>query len=593
MLRKSNLKTKFKLIEKLVIVLLIISLTCTNLLIVGNALISYAIDSNLDSQNENTINENVKFDTFFDGGNGNTHYLVYDVNNAEKQMYMNLSVKDGYLKDAVIEFNDMNYTISNIIDESEILQGATNNKLTLRQIDTNTNVNLILTINKILEEKMDINNLDRNSKVVLKGIYVDNNGEEQNIEKEILLNVKLTGKYDVELKQFANSYLLFNDNNKTKALISVKLEAGLKQTENRLPIKNTKIEIEVPKLNGIEAEDARILTKGTQATNGKTIEEIKQEENNTNYDAEKGILTIETENKENDGKIWNGNGIDEYVITYIYPAEAISQIGDNILTSKINAEIDMYYGAKIEGVTQGNILLKEQFGQMVSLELGTKESKMNKGKMYANSQREEKEYETVYNMEIKANIEEKDLVDGIRISDLGESFEDNRGSKYATTIGDQTYTYYKKIKVSKANFEEVLGIDGKITIYDGNGNILGEINKDTKVENEKYVFEGLAENVGHITLETTKPVKEGTISIEYEKAIRKDLPYTKEQLRNFVKFNVSANIVEKQGENYIQIENKSDSIELEETNTKANIEIGKDTLSTIVNNENVEIKIIY
>ena len=591
MLRKSNLKTKFKLIEKLVIVLLIISLTCTNLLIVGNALISYAIDSNLDSQNENTINENVKFDIFFDEGNGNTHYLVYDVNNAEKQMYMNLSVKDGYLKDAVIEFNDMNYTISNIIDESEILQGATNNKLTLRQIDTNTNVNLILTINKILEEKMDINNLDRNSKVVLKGIYVDNNGEEQNIEKEILLNVKLTGKYDVELKQFANSYLLFNDNNKTKALISVKLEAGLKQTENRLPIKNTKIEIEVPKLNGIEAEDARILTKGTQATNGKTIEEIKQEENNTNYDAEKGILTIETENKENDGKIWNGNGIDEYVITYIYPAEAISQIGDNILTSKINAEIDMYDGAKIEGVTQGNILLKEQFGQMVSLELGTKESKMNKGKMYANSQREEKEYETVYNMEIKANIEEKDLVDGIRISDLGESFEDNRGSKYATTIGDQTYTYYKKIKVSKANFEEVLGIDGKITIYDGNGNILGEINKDTKVENEKYVFEGLAENVGHITLETTKPVKEGTISIEYEKAIRKDLPYTKEQLRNFVKFNVSANIVEKQGENYIQIENKSDSIELEETNTKANIEIGKDTLSTIVNNENVEIKI--
>ena len=66
MLRKSNLKAKFKLIEKLVIVLLIISLTCTNLLIVGNALVSYAIDSNLDSQNENTINENIKFDTFLE-----------------------------------------------------------------------------------------------------------------------------------------------------------------------------------------------------------------------------------------------------------------------------------------------------------------------------------------------------------------------------------------------------------------------------------------------------------------------------------------------------------------------------------------------
>ena len=591
MLKGRNLKSKYKLLEKILVVLIIVSLTFTNLLIVGNALISYAIDSNLDSQNESTTNENVKFDTFFNEGNGKTHYLVYDVNNAEKQMYINLSIKEGYLKDSVIEFNDMNYNISNIIDENGIVQGATNNKLTLRQIDTNTNANLILSINDVIEDKMEKDNLDKNIKVKLKGTYVDNKGEEKNIEKEILLNIKLTGKYEIELKQIANSYLLFNDNNETKALISINLEAGLKETENKLPIKETKLEIEVPKLNGIEPEDARVLTRGTQATNGKTIEEIKQEENITNYDKQNSILTIETENNEDEGKVWNGKGIDEYVITYIYPIEAISKDLENILTSKIKAEMEFYDGNKIQGETQGNILLKEQFGQMLTLKLNTKENKINKGKMYANSQREEKEYETVYNMEVKANIEEKDLIDGIRISDLGESFEDKNGNKYATSIGDQTYTYYKKIKISKANFEEVLGLDGKITIYDGNGNILGEINKDTKVENEKYVFEGLAENVGHITLETTKPVKEGTISIEYEKAIRKDLPYTKEQLRNFVKFNVSANIVEKQGENYIQIENKSDSIELEETNTKANIEIGKETLSTIVNNENVEIKI--
>ena len=88
----------------------------------------------------------------------------------------------------------MNYTISNIIDESEILQGATNNKLTLRQIDTNTNVNLILTINKKLEEKMEINDLDRNSKVVLKGIYVDNNGEETKYRKRNIIKCKINRK---------------------------------------------------------------------------------------------------------------------------------------------------------------------------------------------------------------------------------------------------------------------------------------------------------------------------------------------------------------------------------------------------------------
>ena len=590
MLSNNNLH-KSKLINTILVIVIILSLTLTNFIVVGNALISYAMDSNLNSQNDSTTNKNVKFNTFFDEGNGNTHYLVYDVNGTEKQMYINLSVDEGYLKDATIEFKDMNYAISNITDESGLVQENKNNTLVLRQINANTNASLTLSINGNLSDRMELNNLDKNSTVLLKGTYVDNEGEEKNIEKEIVVNVKLTGEYEAQLSQQPNSYVIFNDGNSEKALVSVKVMSDLKETENKLPIKDSKLEIEVPKLNGIQPEDVRVLANSTESTNGKTIEEIKQEDNNTNYDKENAILTIETENKEEDGKVWNGKGTDEYIITYIYPIEAIDESGENTLTSTIKAEMEMYNGDKIQGQTQGNILLREQFGQMVSLTLGTLESNINKGKMYANSQREEKEYETIYNMEIKANIEEKNFIDGIRISDLGESFEDINGNKYATTIGDQTYTYYKKIKVSKTNFEEVLGIDGKITIYDENGNILGEINKDTKLENERYVFEGLAENVGHITLETTKPVKEGTISIEYEKAIRKDLPYSKEQLRNFVKFSVSANIVEKQGENYVQVENESSSIKLEETNTKANIQINKDTLSTIVNNENVEIKI--
>ena len=587
MLGYNNLH-KSKLINTILVIVIILSLTLTNFIVVGNALISYAMDSNLDSQN-NTVNKNVKFDTFFDEGNGNTHYLVYDVNNTEKQMYIDLSVEEGYLKDATIEFKDMNYMIADVKDESGIVQENKNNTLVLRQINANTNAKLMLTISDNLSDKIELSSLDRNSTVLLKGTYVDNEGEEKNIEKEIAVNVKLTGDYELQITQEPNSYVTYNDGNGEKALVSVKVDSVLKETENRLPIKDSKIEIQVPQLNGVKPEDVRVLANSTGLTNGKTIEDIKQDENNINYDKDKGILTIITENKEVEGKVWNGKGIDEYIITYIYPINAISET--NSLDMKINSEINMYNGNKLQAQTQGNILLKEQFGQMVSLNLNTIEDKLNKGKMYANSQREEKEYETIYNMEIKANIKENDFIDGIRISDLGESFEDVNGTKYATTIGNQTYTYYKKIKVSKTNFDEILGTDGKITVYDSNGNILGEINKNTKVENERYVFEGLQENVGHITLETTKPVKEGTISIEYEKAIRKDLPYSKEQLRNFVKFNVSANIVEKQGENYIQIENETSQIELEETNTKANIQIGKDTLSTIVNNENVEIKI--
>ena len=315
MLSNNNLH-KSKLINTILVIVIILSLTLTNFIVVGNALISYAMDSNLNSQNDSTTNKNVKFNTFFDEGNGNTHYLVYDVNGTEKQMYINLSVDEGYLKDATIEFKDMNYAISNITDESGLVQENKNNTLVLRQINANTNASLTLSINGNLSDRMELNNLDKNSTVLLKGTYVDNEGEEKNIEKEIVVNVKLTGEYEAQLSQQPNSYVIFNDGNSEKALVSVKVMSDLKETENKLPIKDSKLEIEVPKLNGIQPEDVRVLANSTESTNGKTIEEIKQEDNNTNYDKENAILTIETENKEEDGKVWNGKGTDEYPALY-------------------------------------------------------------------------------------------------------------------------------------------------------------------------------------------------------------------------------------------------------------------------------------
>ena len=102
-------------LDKLLIMILIVCLSMGNFMIVGQNLVSYAKDSLLDSQQASTINKNVKFDTYFNLGNGNTHYLVSDVNSVNEDMVLNLSVGEGYLKNAVIELQNPNYVLNNVI----------------------------------------------------------------------------------------------------------------------------------------------------------------------------------------------------------------------------------------------------------------------------------------------------------------------------------------------------------------------------------------------------------------------------------------------------------------------------------------------
>ena len=84
----------------------------------------YATSTILDSQTKATINKNVDFDTYFAQDNGDTHYLICDVNSKNENMRMNLNILEGYLKQAQIEIKDANYNIVNILDEGENIQKA-------------------------------------------------------------------------------------------------------------------------------------------------------------------------------------------------------------------------------------------------------------------------------------------------------------------------------------------------------------------------------------------------------------------------------------------------------------------------------------
>ena len=593
MRKKRGNVTELKVIKVMVAILLILSLTSGNFFLLGKEVVAMAISQDLDTQTADTINKNVKFDTFFKNDNGNnTHYLVYDVNGNLEDMYMNLSVKDGYLKNASIEFADQNYSIQNIVDEGQMLQEATNEKLSLKQVNTNTDISLQARIGSIIGETMKIDDIQKESKVILKGTYVDNLGKENPIEKEVKICVGLKQDVQAELTQELASYFSFKNNGEDKFLVRISAKVSLGKQENNLPRKETQLTIQVPTLNGIAPESVNVLPKNTSMTNGEQEEKIVYSNSQVNYDKDKKIVTMTVENKETDQKLWSGNGQDEYIISYVYPREAITA-ETNKFVSKAEANITMYQAENEKEVKANNqveITLDKEVGTPLTLEM-TAEDSMNKGKMYANSQRELKEYDTEYNTEWKIDVTNKDMTDAIRIVSGNSYFTNQAENIYSLSIGSDNYSNYKETKVNKENFERILGQDGYINISDEKGNTISSINKNTKQDEEGNLIVSYPDKTGRIILETSKPVSEGILYVKHNKKINADLPYSKEQLKSFIKLNETVQLNQKQANNYNNMGETKAEIVLTETNTNANIVLNKDILSTIVTNENVEMKI--
>lgn len=587
MQRKRSKLTKSKMMNAVIAGLLILTLTSGNFFILGKEVVAVASDMVLNLQTEDTINKNVKFDTFFQEDNEKTHYLVCDVNEQAKQMYMNLSVQDGYLKNASIEFTDKNYTITEILDESQILQEHTNDKLTLKQVNSNTQIPLVLNVKANLTENLKLEDLNKESKVTLKGTYVDVEGKEIQIEKNVLVNVEVKQNIELELAQDVNSYFAFQKDGQNKVLVRTIATLSLTDKENiSIPREETMISFEIPTLNGVKAESVNILPKNLGMTNGKSEEQVYSDNAQIEINEDNTIATITVANAEVNEKVWAGLGQDEYLVTYIYPEQALTNT-DTTITLKTKAIVKPYNEEAVEMENASEFVLSEEIGSALSMELSTKLASINKGKMYANSIREEKEYKTEYSTQWTVDITSKEMTDGIRIEDKNEYFKTNTRSAY--TLND--YTYYTETKVNKKNFEQVLGQDGTIGIYDENGNEIYQINSNTQIDEDGNYVVKYSNKVGRIILETSKPIAEGILYVKHNKVISEELPYEKEEIENFTTLAVTVSMMSKENNTYRGIGDLTMEIALEETTTNANIVIGRDVLSTIVTNENVEIKI--
>ena len=137
----------------------------------------------------------------------------------------------------------------------------------------------------------------------------------------------------------------------------------------------------------------------------------------------------------------------------------------------------------------------------------------------------------------------------------------------------------------------MFGENGEITILNEAGTTLATINKDTEVKDNKIVVNLVPFNTNSITIKTSKPQAEGNVIFEITKALAKNIEYSTGQLKSFTQIKTQVTGTAKNSDIDIVSTESTKNVDLTEPTQKASITTSNNRLSTIVKNENVEIKV--
>ena len=577
---------------------LVVTLGCSNFLLCGNYLVTYAAENRaeLDKQTDATLNKNVKFDAYFIEGGNKTHYKIADLNTDIPELVMATNVeKEGYLKNATIDLkneenqNELNYTVIDIEDNNAIVQSASENQLVLRQINAGNKLEFTAKLAAGLKKIDNIEKLDSISKITLKGLYVNGQGEETPIEKEVKINMTWNAHYEAMIKQTFTKYIPMEnaEEGKNKTLISMQVETGLQEQKFMLPIKETNVEINVPIINNEKPKSVTVNAISLEATNGQTSDSLKFTEENWKYDETEGKININVKNED----LKFGKNLDSYIVNYVYSNEVYKYLLNNkvIIQSKSNVKIKTFTDEEIEKEIADEITLEEAFGKLISLQGESITQTISKGKLYANINNPQSNDNVQYEYKWNINVGFTDGLNGIALKETNEVMATSN-NMIGTLTGK---TQYRQITFNSASFDELLGEEGTVSIYDNNGNLLALVGKDSRTDSNGNYLVDFPDGIEEIEITTSKPVKTGNLSINIKKEIKSDLGFAKSQIDNFEKIIVVSQVIQIDETTGVStaVEEKNVEIALEATVTKSKISINKDKLSTLVKNENIEMTI--
>lgn len=575
-----------KIVTKATSAIITAILVLSNLLVLGGEVIAYG--GELEKQDVKTNNSKVEFNSYFEGGMHGKEFNATE----EGKIYLNLKVKDeGYLKDIVVNFSNSNFKINSDKLQSEYVQKVNDNKdtITLNSINKGEEVTIEVPITMLNEETVKADNFSKVTDVVLTANYIDINGNEKAVTKTIKAQVEWNGTAEVENATQLTKYIPYNVGEEYGVIFQALISNKLK--ENAMPVKEQTTTVEVPVINETKPEEVKVTVNNTKATNGKE-DGIDFNQDNYTYDQENGKVEIKLANNPNEQNniSWKKNATDEILVNFIYKGK---EIYDYVLNNEIKGTLKLNVNMSLYNSTEANInkdfsydyTLKGKIGSINTVSMSTDE-KMSKGYIYANYDKKDGQNETTYSEKYIIDIAYADIENELELNQSLDKFEINEERSLNTTVGGTNYTYNKNIKIAESIFKKMLGEDGKIEIFKTDNTKIGEINKDTEKDSSgKYILDISKEDVNQVIIKTSKPVLEGKIEIEIEKAVKGKIDYSKAQMQTIQ--NLSSEVTLKTTTEEVKANSK---IRMEEPVAKATLSINKTDLSTLVKNENVEIR---
>lgn len=605
-----------KLLEKLIAVMLVIVLAGANLSILGMYGISYALtDAELAGQTTATGNSNVEFNAYFQGG-GHTEKNKYD---ATTKLFVNVKVKNaGYLKNAQISFDNVNFKIAGNIENSNVQSvNKESNIIALKQLNNGSDVTIEVPVSILESDTVSSDFFAKETKAIFQGTYVDANGKEKSVSKEIVN--KLTWELGEQLKDVTNvdseviNCAIYPDRPRILVQIRTKISYG------KLPIKGNKILVMLPDILGTPAKEVAVVANSTEATNGDK-EGLNFGTDNYTYDQEQGKVSITVNNGDNIIN-WSKDKEDEYIITCVYRSDEISDAIDKSqglptnFAYDVNVQVSEYEDIKTSATaiwkytTQKDSITLKEGASLIKAEVSGVES-ISKGQIYANysaseADRKETTYWTRYGVTVyesqatRGELKITQNIDNLQIS--GSS------SSYPTTVSKSNYTYNKTVKVSESSFKKLLGEDGTIDICNVDGTKFATINKDTNKDSDgNYVVDISSANNNQLMLiayapnklgtGSRGPIGEGKLVIYIEKAFKTNQDYTLDQMKTFTSMKAGVSCTstyldsKQDGTHYTDTASATLNIPLTEAKSVVELSVNKKDLSTVVKNENVEIR---
>ena len=577
-----------KLFQKSIALILAIILISANLILLGEYTYAYALSNEeLSEQDSKTNHKNVEFNSYF---YGNSHSQTFDINGEDSKIYLNIKVNNaGYLENGIVEFQNTNFKLKDGIKNENIQSiDIANNKIYLSKLNNGSNVTIELPIEILKNDNVSLDYFNKETVTKFTGNYVDGEGEDKEISKEVINKLSWKGNAESEITAENTKYIPYATNGNYGVLVQTKVNSKIK--DNLLPIKSTNININVPVINNTKPETVSVVATKTEATNGES-NGLNFGNTNYSYNKETGMVSINTSNLA-DSISWKSNAIDEYLVTFIYEGKEIYDFAKASETG-IKSDIDISANLTVYSSEEFNANISFNFPVEFAKQTGAitdfkvlAPSSISKGYIYNNYGTEQKT-ETEYSTKYTATVYSSKLVTELQFMQQYDKFSTEEEAVALTTVDNKNYAYNKKVEISQEIFNKILGEDGKITIKDEAGKELASINKDTELNNGIYSVDISKSNNNKLVIETTAPITEGQLEINVVKAIKGNIDYSKEQMKTFEKMQM-----ELSGKTNTTTFTSTAQTLLKEPETKVELEVSKKDLTTVVKNENVEIRAV-